>query len=83
MARRAYKRVLKSGRVVNVRASFASSPNRVPGKLPKSKGSTIAAVISGKVVVIAQTRHIDADAKAKALANRSAWDEAAHENYGF
>ena len=37
MRRKAHKRRLKSGRVVNVRASFGSGPNRSRGKIAGRK----------------------------------------------
>jgi hypothetical protein len=48
MARRAYKRVLKTGKVVNVRASFGGSPNRRPGNLG---GATRSMKLGGSGIV--------------------------------
>jgi hypothetical protein len=37
MSRRAYRRTLKTGKVVSVKASFTGSPNRAPGKFTKAE----------------------------------------------
>ena len=47
MARKAHKRRLKSGKVVNVRASFGGSPNRNAGRIGSQEGQVWAKILGG------------------------------------
>jgi hypothetical protein len=88
MARRAYTRTLKTGKVVSVKASFGSSPNRAPGKIMHPVDAMrlwqrghVQKPVAKKEPTKPKWTAEDDHALFK-LHNRMAWDNAAHENYG-